>query len=686
MSGRIAVTIDADDYFRAFRDSCEQARRSIFILGWDFDRRERLGRKRGDPKLGDFLCQLLRENSRLHIYLLMWDFNVIYSAERELFQSLRLKLQGNSRLHVQLDGQHPLGASQHQKLVVIDDSVAFCGGIDLSRWRWDTSAHKPDDPRRIDPDNKPYPPFHDLMLVVDGDAAAALGELARTRWAASGSKLEPVQPEPVTENRPWPESLEPLCTNHEIGIARTYPGGDDRDAIREVEALYLKSIDAAKRWIYIENQYFTSKELTRALSRSLRQKQGPEVVMVLPHHTGGWLEQATMDVLRGKLLSELQESDLHNRLRVLYPHQHGLGEQCISVHAKLMIVDDGFLRAGSSNTSNRSMGLDSECDLALEACDEKGHHAVQLLHSRLLAEHLGADPGHIMESMSRGAGLIDIVDAAGSNGKGLRPLQVERDIDKENLLIDESLVDPDEPISTDYFVRRYVPHSHRPIGRRRMILFLALICILMVTAAAWRWTPLAAWLDADRIAAALRIFDDPTVRSTVVVVTIVIASLLMVPLTALVVASSLILGAWEGFALALIGALISSMIGFALGSVLSRDLLTRLTGSRVGRLSQRISTRGIPAVAVLRLVPIAPFTVFNLIAGASHLRAGQFLVGSTLGLVPGIFALTLFSDSLYSAVTDPGPATLAVLVVVVALLIGGTLGLRRILGSSRRDR
>jgi uncharacterized membrane protein YdjX (TVP38/TMEM64 family) len=125
------------------------------------------------------------------------------------------------------------------------------------------------------------------------------------------------------------------------------------------------------------------------------------------------------------------------------------------------------------------------------------------------------------------------------------------------------------------------------------------------------------------------------------------------------------------------------MLAFALGQVLSKDLLSQITGSRVERLSKRIAKRGVIAVAILRLVPVAPFTVVNLVAGASHLRPGQFLLGSTLGLAPGIIALTLFSDSLYQAVTDPGPASIGVLALVVTVLLAGTLGLRRLLRSSR---
>ncbi len=77
--------------------------------------------------------------------------------------------------------------------MVVDDRVGFSGGFDLSKWRWDTPEHAIDDARRKDPDGKPYPPFHDVQMVVDGDAAKALGQLARERWQrATGTQTAPL--------------------------------------------------------------------------------------------------------------------------------------------------------------------------------------------------------------------------------------------------------------------------------------------------------------------------------------------------------------------------------------------------------------------------------------------------------------------------------------------------------------
>ncbi len=148
---------------------------------------------------------------------------MIYAMEREFFPRYKLKWLPHKRIHFCLDGEHPIGASQHQKVVVIDDTVAFSGGFDVSKWRWDTSEHLPDDKLRVDPEGKPYPPFHDVQMVVDGEAASALGELVR---AALGSSLRRTAVEVDQDQMimiPWPISVTPDFKDISVAISRTLP-------------------------------------------------------------------------------------------------------------------------------------------------------------------------------------------------------------------------------------------------------------------------------------------------------------------------------------------------------------------------------------------------------------------------------------------------------------------------------
>jgi len=171
---RAALIVDGERYFRALRESVRDARESVFILGWDIHSKLRLVRESQEDdlptELGPLLDEIARRRPGIRIFILSWDFSMIYTMEREFFPTYKLRWMSHDRVRFCLDGEHPVGASQHQKLVVVDDRVAFCGGIDAGKWRWDTSAHRVDDDRRVDPDGHAYPPFHDMQMVVEGEA------------------------------------------------------------------------------------------------------------------------------------------------------------------------------------------------------------------------------------------------------------------------------------------------------------------------------------------------------------------------------------------------------------------------------------------------------------------------------------------------------------------------------------
>ncbi|MCB1754820.1 MAG: VTT domain-containing protein [Gammaproteobacteria bacterium] len=670
-SERTAVIVETADYFAAFAEACENAREQILILGWDFDRHEDLfhdDKPRKLPtRIGAFLAVLTKRRPELKIYLLSWDFNMIYAVERELFPALRLRLQAPKRFHFRLDGHHPSGASHHQKVVVVDDVIAFSGGIDLSRWRWDTCEHKAEDSRRVDSNGKPYPPFHDMMFLVEGPAAQRLGNLARERWLrAHGWQI----PQPGgRKNSPWPASVSGGIRNKPMAIARTVASYEGQPAIHEVKQLYLDAVQSARDFIYIENQYFTSQALGTAICKRLAEENGPDVVIVLPEKTGGWLEQMTMDVLRGRVVKQMQEADRHHRLRVFFPFQPGLGENCISVHAKLLIVDDRFLRIGSSNTSNRSMGLDTECDLAMEAGDEETQNFIRDLRLHLLCEHLDVSTETLTRAESEHERLGLTIDSLLTDQRSLRTLNCSVPEEIDDMVPDDKLVDPTEPYSSDFLRREYVPEEGKSHGRQRGKMLIAVVLALLALAAAWRFTPLGDYLSPELMSAFVEGLDSEWARAAVTIGGVAVLSLFMVPLTALAVVAGIVFGTWQSFLYVVLGSMLSAIAGFLIGEFIGKDTIEKFSSqSKLRDISKRVAQRGVIAVAILRLVPVAPFTVFNLIAGASHLGFRQYTIGTLLGLTPGIGMVTLFSGSLWQVVTNPDP-TNVVITAVAALAV-----------------
>src|SRR5919109_2038065 len=186
---RAAVLIDAAAYFGALREALLQAQHSVYIIGWDVDSRTPLVGPSGEPEdqlpreLGPFLTALVERRPELKINILLWDYSLFFTSERQAMPAFALRWRTPPQIDLCLDDAIPLGSSHHQKIVVVDEALAFSGGLDLTVRRWDSSDHNPANPHRVDPGGHPYNGFHDVQMMVDGDAARAVTELARERWS-----------------------------------------------------------------------------------------------------------------------------------------------------------------------------------------------------------------------------------------------------------------------------------------------------------------------------------------------------------------------------------------------------------------------------------------------------------------------------------------------------------------------
>lgn len=445
---RMSIIVDAEDYFRIAREAMMGARKRIMLIGWDFDARIALDRSDevlpGPVSVGDYIYWLVERNPELEVYLLRWGMGAIKSLFRGKTIFTVMKWMKHPRIHTKLDNHHPTGASHHQKIVVIDDNLAFCGGIDMTGDRWDTRAHRDDDPKRVFPNGGPYKPWHDATSAVQGAAAVALGDLSRERWRrASGKAIPPVKD---IEDR-WPESLPVDFEKVDIGIARTFPKMEDQEGVHESEALFLAQIAAAREHLYIESQYFASRKIAEAIARRLDQPDCPDIVIINPHTAQGWLEPIAMDTARARLMEALHRRDTRGRLRMYHPETAG-GEE-IYVHAKILIADDTVLRLGSSNMNNRSLRLDTECDVTLTANDEAMRDRVATIRNELIAEHLGVDADAVTASIAQTGSLIATIEAMRvapkSGAKTLVPYE-EPDLTAiEEWLADNEVLDPEGP-------------------------------------------------------------------------------------------------------------------------------------------------------------------------------------------------------------------------------------------------
>ena len=446
---RAAVLVDTGSYFAALESSMRKARRSITILGWAFDHRIRLLRPRdgsNSPQLGALLRELVEARPELEIRILVWSAAVFYRMGSAMPFLWRSGWQDHPRIHLKLDMRHLFYAAHHQKIVVVDDHVAFAGGMDLTAQRWDTPRHATDDPRRVNPDGEGYGPVHDTQMVVEGEAAAALAELARRRWLrATGEQLLPL-PDRASAPDLWPDGVTPAWRDTDVAIARTESSYRGSRAVTEAAKLADDALAAAARTIYIEVQYMTSSRIGDVLERRLREPDGPEIVVLMTHLSRGLMERLVMGTNRDRLIRRLKRADLHGRLRICFPCVPGpSGARQVMVHSKLIIVDDRFLRVGSSNLNNRSIGLDTECDLAIEATDEHARAEIERLRDRLLAEHLDCEPQTLARTIQREGSLVAAIDRLNTRPRGLRPFEAMSDAGPDTPVFGTAILDPERP-------------------------------------------------------------------------------------------------------------------------------------------------------------------------------------------------------------------------------------------------
>jgi len=442
---KASFLIDGSAYFSALDAALRGARRTIWIVGWDFNPDICLRPRVSSETLGELLIHLADNSPQLQVRILVWGMGPVYSGKSlKIFRENPLSR--HPQISLRFDLRHPLRGCHHQKLVVIDDALAFLGGIDLTARRWDEPDHRFDNALRVAPDGQPYDPVHDIQAMVSGEVALLIGDVARRRWSrATGEAVNRQTGMAVS----WPQSIPADICGVTAGVALTEPGLVGKRGRHEAIKLTRDAIRAAKRSIYIETQYLASFGIARRLGRRLKDPDGPEIVVLVTKSSHGLIEKLTMGGNRDRVIRRLKRMDRYDKLRILYPvvpHPAG-GEREVTIHSKVIIIDDRFVRIGSSNLNYRSEGLDTECDLALEARHAGHRDVIFALRSRLLAEHLGTSPEELDRMLLQSGSLVTSVDALNIHSRGLREFDVDLTRGEISPLPGTSLVDPQIPFN-----------------------------------------------------------------------------------------------------------------------------------------------------------------------------------------------------------------------------------------------
>ena len=415
-----ALLIDGEAYYSALEETLVRAQSQIIILGWNIDTRIQLNPLDANKRsLKQVLFEVLENRPKLKLYVLSWDFALLYSVGA-LLSARHPRYFRHERAYFALDSTHPFGGCHHQKLVVIDGTLAFTGGIDLCAQRWDTPSH------RI----KSQAPYHDVQAILEGDGARSLHKIAQERWKkATGLIIPDLEPRPQPL---WPDRVQPHFKDAPLQIYQTQPPRTWRKnpptpGVFEVLSSLKKAIRTAQKFIYIEQQYFSSPEILDEILLQLRKQSHLEILILLPLKHPGFLEKISVGWVRRRLFTELnsllnEDPSLKLRIRIYAPC---VENSPIALHSKLLIVDDHLLHLGTANFSSRSMGLDTECDLEIKAESHTHSTEITLMRNSLIAEHWGVTLHQIKALFDQtlpGESILSRLDALKKNTQSERSL------------------------------------------------------------------------------------------------------------------------------------------------------------------------------------------------------------------------------------------------------------------------
>ena len=378
----LTVLIDGADALQAMAVAIAEARSHVHITGWHITPSFAMTRGERPVVLKALLAEVA---ARIPVRVLVWAGVPVPVMQpwRGDVRKVRDELIAGTRIQCALDARERPMHCHHEKTILVDDRIAFVGGIDLTNFngdRWDTPDHPP----------RGAAGWHDVAARIAGPAVQDVAENFAMRWeATTGEKLPAV-------------ATPPPAGEIELQIVRTVPDGMypqlRRGEFRILES-YLRALRAAQRFIYLENQFLWSPEILAVLREKLARPPSPDfrLVLVLPARpdTGG-------DDTRGQLGTLVQADGDGGRLLACTRYAIG-GEKDwpVYVHAKVGIVDDAWMTIGSANLNEHSLFNDTEMNLV-------SHDAalVQQTRLRLWAEHLqrpvnevGADPIAVIDGV-----------------------------------------------------------------------------------------------------------------------------------------------------------------------------------------------------------------------------------------------------------------------------------------------
>jgi phosphatidylserine/phosphatidylglycerophosphate/cardiolipin synthase-like enzyme len=363
---RLDVLVDGERAIRDIGDAIAAARSHVHLAGWHVTPSFAMRRDGDGPPttLRDLLAQTAE---RVPVRVLVWAGPPapVFEPKRSDVKRIRDELTTGTQISCVLDARERTMHCHHEKVVIVDDEVAFVGGIDLTSLsgdRWDSGEHEADGSLG----------WHDVATRLHGPVVADVADHFRARWQEIAGEPLPVPATPA----PVGDTAVQLLRTVPDGTYGFVPHGDFR-----ILDAYVRALRSARRLIYLENQFLWSTEIAELIAAKLEDPPHPgfRVLLLLPAHPNNGA-----DTTRGQLGRLVEAAGDSGRLLAATVHcRSGTDTHPLYVHAKVGIVDDRWLTIGSANLNEHSLFNDTEVNVA--TTDERLARGTRL---ELWAEHL----------------------------------------------------------------------------------------------------------------------------------------------------------------------------------------------------------------------------------------------------------------------------------------------------------
>ena len=234
-----------------------------------------------------------------------------------------------------------------------------------------------------------------------------------------------------------------------------------------------------------------------------------------------------------------------------------------------------------------------------------------------------------------------------------------------------AIVDPEKPIAPGQLIEHFIGKESKKDRRTMIKKFLWILSGLLAITLLWSFTPLGQWLNQESIAYWFKAIENPVWSHIIYAAVFTIFATIGIPVTVLIGGVGILFGPLSGSLLAMIASLSSAVLSYLFGQITGKNFIRNFAGEKINSISKRLAKRGIWTIVVVRIVPVAPYTVINMLAGASHIRFRDYILGTFIGMIPGVLILTSFFGHLVQVFKETTTANILILcgLLVIAFIL-----------------